>query len=323
MKKTKFFAFMLAAVFASTTIVSCGDDDEEEPITVIPPVATQQNIAELAIASEQTDSLVVALTRAGLVSTFQQAGDYTVFAPNNQAFADFIAATPGINAISDIDETALSNILKYHVLASEVKAAALTETTIAPTLNTTGPGNSNVVLEVDVEGGVTINNNGAFVGSRVLTADIDASNGVVHIIDKLLSPPNVVQLAQADNRFDSLVVAVLRAGLATTLSDANSTFTVFAPTNQAFADYIAASSFNSISEIPVGALSDVLQYHVVSGANVRAADIQPGTVTTLNGDFTIDGTTITTTSNQSVSIIVTDVQGTNGVVHAVDKVLVN
>jgi transforming growth factor-beta-induced protein len=325
MKNVKFLAYLFLGISLSASIVACSDDDEDDVQPTTTNNNSQQNIAQIAIAGDETDSLVVALAQAGLVSTFEGSGNFTVFAPSNQAFADFIAATPGVNLISDIPNTLLTNTLLYHVLNTEVKSADLSDNLYAATLNTEGPNGEAVVLKVNTTNGVSINNN-----ASVLQADIDASNGVIHLIDAVISPKNIVELAINDSRFDSLVVALTQPTFtyATTLSG-NGPFTVFAPTNQAFVDLLATNgSWNNIADIDANLLSAVLEYHVVNGSNERSDALSQGQIiTTLgNGTLTVDlsnGAQLMTsdTSQAAVNIIITDVQGTNGVIHAVESVL--
>lgn len=325
MKNFKILALSLLAVGFSFT--SCSDDDDD---TTTPVAANNnnnaptQNIAELAIADSRTDSLVVALTQANLVSTFQASGTFTVFAPDNQAFRNLLNDL-NVTKIADINNTTLTNILLYHVLGNVVRAGDLTDDTYGTTLNTEGPGGKATVLEIDVTGGAKINNE-----SNITATNIEATNGVIHIIDKVIMPENIVTLAINDERFTSLVAALQVFG--DTLTDVLSgtgPFTVFAPTNDAFTDLLNSNpSWNSLSDIPRATLNAVLRYHVVSGLNVQSGDLmQNQSITTFEGsNLTVDltnGAQLMTASmaQGNVNIIVTDVQGTNGVIHAVDQVL--
>jgi transforming growth factor-beta-induced protein len=173
--------------------------------------------------------------------------------------------------------------------------------------------NNNVKMRIDVGSNVTINGT-----SKVVVANVDVTNGVIHAIDKVLLPPTVVDIAIANPSFSILVEAVVKAGLAQTLSGAGP-FTVFAPTNTAFQALFAALGVSGISALTAEQLIPILQYHVVSG-NVKSSQLSAGSVPTLNGDITISlspSPAINTTSN----IVLTDVQGTNGIVHVIDKVL--
>lgn len=324
MKKLKLFTLLLLGFSLSSIFYACSDDDDDDvqPVVNAQNQNQQKNIAQLASESGQTDSLVVALTYTNLVSTFQGSGDFTVFAPSNTAFASLVASTSGVNKITDFDTTALKNILLYHVLNKEVKASAISNQSYESTLNTEGPGNEETKIFLETSNGVQINKM-----ATVTTADVDATNGVIHIIDNVLMTRDVIQLAQNDDRFDSLVVALSTANLVATIKMSND-ITVFAPTNTAFENLLNNLSLNSISEIRSTLLDSVLKYHVYTGGNVQEDELTPLNGTSISmlgsGSATINltnGKQLTTSSNQNVNIIITDVQGNNGVVHAIDEVM--
>ena len=325
MKNSKLLLMLFLAL--SFSFVACEDDDDDEPA----PTSNNgggdsgQSIAEIAIADDRTDSLVVALSTAGLVQTFQDPGTYTVFAPTNQAFVDLLATDPAWNRISDIPTDVLTSVLTYHVLATEVRAGDLTEDTYGTTLNEQGSDkNENTVLEIDLMPNARINNS-----ATISATDIEANNGVIHIIDAVITPRNTVQLASNDERFTSLVAALQVFG-DTLINDLNglNNSTIFAPTNAAFQALLDSEpTWNSLNDVPRGLLKDVLLYHVNGMANVQSDELMDNqnVATLLSGsDLTIDlssGAKVETGAGQSVNIIVTDVQGTNGVIHAVDQVL--
>ncbi len=326
MKNFKYLLLLFLSV--SISFYSCDDDDDDNN-TPSTPAATgpTQNIAEIAIADSRTDSLVVALSHANLVSTFQGIGNFTVFAPDNQAFRDLLATDMSWNKITDIDTTDLKDVLFYHVLGSKVMSGSLTDDTYATTLNIQGSVNNEAtVIEVDVNGSsVSLNNN-----ASVDQADIEATNGVIHIIDAVIMPRNIVELAINDERFSILVQALQVFG--DTLTGALSgpgPFTVFAPTNDAFQALLDSdSTWNTLSDIPRATLNTVLKYHVIPNANAQSSSLmQSQSLTSLNNlTLTVDlsnGAQLMTSSMEqgNVNIIVTDVQGTNGVVHAVEEVL--
>lgn len=305
---------LLSGIFM---ISSCGSDDDTPD-----PTPDPLDIVETAQATDNLSILVEALTQTGLVSALQADGPLTVFAPTNQAFQDLLDATPAWNSLSDIDNAVLTDVLLFHVLGGEVKAADLSDSYV--TTNSLGPNDEPIVLQVDVTGGVKFN------GSALpVTTDVDATNGVVHIIDEVMLPPSVVSLALNNPVFSSLVSALTRDDLTTdyvSILSGAGPFTVFAPTNDAFQALLDSNAdWNSLADIPVATLEAVLNYHVVNGANVKAGQLTDNqTITTLGGEITTDlvnGAKIETTSNQSVNIILTDVQGSNGVVHAIDAVL--
>jgi len=327
MKKLKSLGLIFLATSLMLGFYACEDD---EPInqgnSIIPPTAPSRSIAEIAIADSRTDSMAVALDVANLNPIFEGPGAFTVFAPNNQAFVDVLASDSTWNRISDINVTALTNLLYYHVLSSKVMSTDLTDDTYGVTLNTQGTASKErTVLEVDITRGATLNNS-----ANITVANLEATNGVIHVINEVLMPQNIVQIALDDERFTSLVTALSVFGdtLTGALSGAGP-FTVFAPTNAAFQRLLDSdTTWNSVRDIPRSTLKSVLEYHVISGANARAVTLrQNQNLTTLNNlTLQVDlssGAQLQTRSmaQRNVNIIVTDVQGTNGVIHAVDEVL--
>lgn len=326
----KFKLFLSIFLSAGIILTACSDDDDDNPA----PVNNNNNnnsgqsIAEIAIGSGQTDSLVVALSQVGLVSTFQGQGTFTVFAPTNQAFVDLLGTNPNWNGIEDIPNTLLTSVLNYHVLPVVVRSTDLTDDLYATTINTSGSSNEAAQIEVDVTGGVELNN-----VASVTQADIEATNGIVHLIDAVLLPANVVDIASADERFSTLVEALTAYqsfNYTTTLAAAGAPgpFTVFAPTNAAFDSLFIALGVSSVGQIDSVTLKNVLEYHVVAEANVQSDQLTQDQVIPTLGDssLTVDlngGAKLMTTnmSQGDVNIIVTDVQTTNGVIHAVDKVM--
>jgi len=275
---------------------------------VILPISNG-SILDAAMGLEDFSSLVAALAKANLASTFMMDGAYTVFAPTNAAFAAFLEA----NSLSfeDLTAEALAPILKYHVLASEVMSSSIA-TGYVNTIYEAQEGRA-VTLYVELDGGVMLN------GSvNVTTADVETSNGVIHVIDGVLSPTSVVDIALNNSSFTQLVEAVVKAGLAETLS-ASGPFTIFAPTDDAFAQLYADLGVSGIEEISAETLIPILQYHVVAG-NVLSSDLSEGDVDTLNGKISIS-LSGPVSINGSSEVIATDIQGTNGVVHVIDEVL--
>ena len=299
---------MMAAV---VVLASCNKDDDDD---MTPMPTPQPNIVEVAASDAQFSTLVAAVTKAGLVDALQADGPMTVFAPTNDAF-DMLFAQLGVSGIDALTAEQLTPILLYHVVSGKVMAADVTSGYI-PTLNTTAPGNNSVLLLADVSKGVQLN------GSANVTAtDIAASNGVIHVIDKVLLPPDVVDMAINNSNFSILVEAVVKAGLVDALKG-EGPFTVFAPTNAAFQALFTQLGVGGIADLTADQLTPILLYHVVSG-NVRAADVTSGMVPTLNPDAMIDievsqsGVTL----NGSANVVATDVQGTNGVIHVIDAVI--
>lgn len=300
--KLSLFALLMSGLF-----VACDDDDNgEDPMPM--------NIAEIVANDANFSTLLSALERTGLDATLaSDANTFTVFAPDNDAFDAL-----GVD-LSTLSDDELTNILLYHVLGAEVNSGGIAEgDNYVTTASTAAPGDNQLSLYINnTSGDITLN------GSTAVTmADVDATNGVVHIIDEVLLPPTVVDHALNNTAFTELVGALGTADgdLVTTLSG-DGPFTVFAPVN---------SAFEAISGVVDGLtaeqLRDVLLYHVVDG-NVRSGDLSDGMMVSpllMGTSFTvnIDGSvTITDGSGATVNVALTDVQGTNGVVHVIEGVL--
>ncbi|UAM98519.1 fasciclin domain-containing protein [Polaribacter litorisediminis] len=309
---------LLPVLIFAVLFQSCSDDED-----VMQTVPTN-TIVDVAMANNLT-SLVAAATRANLVSTLASEGNFTVFAPTNVAFQELLDSNPAWNTVNDIPVETLEAVLLFHTLDSKVMSTDLSDTYVN-TLST-GPNGEALSLQVKVSGGV------AFNGDASPTAvDVDATNGVVHVINKVMLPPNVVTLALNNAGFTSLVAALTDSRHTTdfvSVLSGTGPFTVFAPTNDAFQNLLDSNSdWNTLADVPVATLDAVLKYHVVNGLNVQADQLTNGAVPVIGGSITVDlsnGAQIKTTSNQTVNILVgaatNDVQGTNGVIHAIDAVL--
>jgi len=280
-----------------------------------------QTVVELAVATPTLSTLVVALTNASLVTTLSGAGPFTVFAPTNAAFAALPATGPTSlsSLLEPVNIATLQNVLKYHVVSGKILAAAITNNQVVETL-ATAPGNK-VSASVNADSGKVFIN-----AAQVTTADVEATNGVVHIINAVLIPPtqNIVALAQATTTLSTLVSGLVAANLTTTLSAAGP-FTVFAPTNAAFTALPSTGDTSLASLLEPAnkaALTSVLTYHVVSGNLQAASIINNQLVKTLEGSDVKanikDGSLFINTAKVTTA----DVEATNGVVHIINAVLI-
>lgn len=308
---------MLVFAIAISTF-SCSDDDNNQP----------QTIADIASANPNLSILVQALNRAGLVSTFDSTGDYTVFAPTNDKFNAFLSAN-NFATINDVPLPLLTEVLKNHVLAESFTSSELSTGYVKTLAKGSASSTNTLSMYIDLTSGVKINGGASNGGANVVltSANIQASNGVIHVVDNVIGLPNVVNHAIANPNFSSLVSTLTGAGqpdFVTILSGVGP-FTVFAPTNAAFTALgpeLAAIPFTPTTS----QLTTVLQYHVVSPANVLAGTISNGMMVTplAGGIFTINttsGAKITDEFGRETNIVATDVQASNGVIHVVDRVL--
>jgi transforming growth factor-beta-induced protein len=301
--RTKFAMSLVAVALFAVVLVSCSDDENAPRPT--------QSIVGLAQGNGNLSLLVSALSRfPDLVSTLNGSGSFTVFAPTNDAFTALLSAV-GQTSLDDIPDDVLRDVLQYHVLATAVQSSQLTNGNVA----TVGGEN----ITVSITSGVRLNNT-----VNVVAANVLATNGVVHVVDAVLVPPSIVPIvgtivapAYFNKNFTTLIAAVRAASptvLQTLLNSDKKT--LFAPTNAAF-------TAAGITTLPDQAtLNAVLTYHVLSG-EVRAADIATGSSapTTLNGKIYLSKGTSGVFINGTTQVTATDIAGSNGVVHVINRTL--
>ncbi|WP_298238042.1 fasciclin domain-containing protein [uncultured Algibacter sp.] len=283
------------------------------------------NLVELA--SSFTDSpnfsiLIAAAIRANLAGALLDVSPETVFAPTNMAFKTFLAAgsdEEAINTINSLAPEAVASILTYHLIDGYVFSNQLSNGYV-PTLN-------GAAVNVSLDMGPMIND------ANVVVANVQATNGVIHVIDKVLSPPtmNLVDLASSfAPEFSVLLAAATKAGLAGVLMGDGTyeQLTVFAPTNQAFLNLLdSLDGYSSLddfdTEEDIALLTSILLYHVAEG-RIYSSDLSNEPVGTLGGSFDLSGLSITTSSMGTANLVpsLLDIQATNGVIHVVDAVLV-
>ncbi len=258
--------------------------------------AATQDIVETAASAGAFTVLAGALFKAGLVDALKGDGPFTVFAPTDDAFAKLPAST-----LDSLSKEALAAILSYHVVSGAVPSTAVKAGAVKML--------SGLSAFLGTEGGVTIN------GASVTTPDVAATNGVIHVIDTVILPPNLVEAAQLAGGFSTLISAVGTAGLGGALSDPAASLTVFAPTDMAF----AALPEGTLKALTKEQLTGILTYHVVAG-QVLSTGLMSGEVETLNGaKVTVDlsdGVKI-----DEASVVLADIVTSNGVIHVIDKVL--
>lgn len=299
------------------TLLSCSDDDSNN-------MPQNNSIAAIASRTTQFSVLVDALERADLVTTLDGSGSFTVFAPTNTAFSNFLSAN-GFASLDDVPVATLREILLNHVVEGTNLSSNLS-TGYVKTLGKGSASTSNTLsMYVNVSTSVMLNG-----VSTVTTADIMADNGVIHEVNAVIGLPTIVTHATANSNFSTLVTALTRndqpdfVGILS--GSTNSPFTVFAPTNLAFGDLLTELGASSLDDIDQSTLENTLKYHVVAGANVLSTSLTNNMmVTTFQGqDFTVmttGGAKITDANGRVSNIIATDVQCANGVIHVLDKVI--
>jgi uncharacterized surface protein with fasciclin (FAS1) repeats len=306
--------FLAGAFLSTTALVFTNCKKKNDPVPT-----SSKTITQIVVDDDNFSTLEAAVLKAKLETTLAGVGPFTVFAPDNTAFAASGITSQVLATLTDIQ---VKNILLYHTLAANVPAANVPA----------GP-NAKVITASGDSVFLTKNTAGVFVnGIKVKQADIFASNGVIHAIEKVLIPPagNLVVTAQANPDFSYLVAAILKASTGKTnvagLLSGSGIYTVFAPTNKAF----IGAGFPTIASIQAAdpdVLTSILTYHVIA-ARVFSSDLtnnaQP---TTLNGGKV----TIKLTSGAQVlgvgngtnasNITATNIMASNGVIHVIDRVL--
>jgi transforming growth factor-beta-induced protein len=288
-----------AGVAVAVLAASACDDD---PVQVVP----EPTIIEVAAQAGSFNTLLTALDAAGLTSTLEGEGPFTVFAPSDEAFAKIPS-----DALSALlaDQALLTAVLTYHVVPGRVSASEVAGLPSAPTVN------GKALAVSVVNGGVKVD------GANVVSTDIEAGNGIIHVIDDVLSPQpilDLVQTAQKAGSFSTLLAAVDAAGLTATLKGAGP-FTLFAPTDAAFAA-LPAGTVEALLADPT-ALASILTYHVVAGEVTSEQVVGLSSATTVNGaDIAISVSGSNVMVNDA-NVVAVDVRATNGVIHVIDKVI--
>jgi len=317
--KTKFaFVFVLLAL----VLAACGPQATPAPEPTAIPEPTPEpempkTIVDIAAEDGRFDTLVTAVQAADLAGTLSSEGPFTVFAPTDEAFAALPEGT--LDALL-ADIPALTDILLYHVLSGEVMASDVVGLD-GQSAETALKGKS-VAIKVDADR-VILNDN-----VNVVITDIEASNGVIHVIDAVLLPPSdedamsdkmdIVDTAVADGRFTTLVAAVEAAGLVDALKG-EGPFTVFAPTDEAFAALPEGTVEALLADIPT--LTDILLYHVVEGKVMAADVVELSQAMTLNGQYVDIAVEDGKVMIDGAEVIITDIETSNGVIHVIDAVI--
>ena len=298
------------------TMTSCGDDD---PIVTTPEEMT---IAEIVQGDDNFSSLLAALEKTQLTSVLNGTDNFTVFAPQNDAFATFLSEK-GFANLDAVPTATLTQILLNHVVSGSVKSTDLT-TGYIKNLAQEPTTENNLNAYVNTSGGVTINGS-----TTVISADVSATNGTVHVVNSVIDLPNIVTFAVNNPDLSILVQALTRPSFGSTYTDiltGAGPFTVFAPDNDAFVNLLGLLNVSSLDDIDDETLQNVLNYHVIAGANVLASTLtDEQTAATFQGsDITIDldnGAQIKEGASGPSNITATDIQSYNGVIHVIDSVL--
>lgn len=269
----------------------------------------EKNIVETAVEAGSFKTLAAALTAADLVEAVKGPGPFTVFAPTDEAFAKLPKGTVE-TLLKPENKSKLQDILKYHVVSGKVMAADVVKVKGAVALN-------GQRIDVKVDGGkVSVDN------ANVVKTDIGCTNGVIHVIDSVILPASdaIPVVADKAGKFKTLLAAVKAAGLAEALSG-EGPFTVFAPTDEAFAKIPSATLNDLLKPENKEKLASILKYHVVSGRVYSEAAVAAKSANTLQGAAVAIKATDKGAFVNDAKIIATDVDASNGVIHIIDSVI--
>ncbi|MHC4218624.1 MAG: fasciclin domain-containing protein [Planctomycetota bacterium] len=266
------------------------------------------DIVDTAVAAGSFQTLAAALQAAGLVDALKADGPFTVFAPTDEAFAKLPSGTVEM-LVKPENKALLTSILTYHVVPGDLPAAAVITRTSAPTLN-------GQRIDITVDRGVRVDQ------ANVIKTDIACSNGTIHVIDRVIMPSTdtILDTAAKAGSFETLAAAIRTAGLVQALAG-DGPFTVFAPTDAAFAKLPAGTVENLLKPQNRHQLIEILKYHVVPGRIYASDALVAETAETVQGSrvrFSLDGNGLMV---NDASIVQADIEASNGVIHVVDEVI--
>jgi uncharacterized surface protein with fasciclin (FAS1) repeats len=297
----------LAAMSALAIVAACGGGDDD-----------LDNVVQIARSDSRFSILAEAVVAADLADTLSGPGPFTVFAPTNAAFAALLSELGVSKDELLANKPLLTAVLQYHVLSGTVRKA---DVPLGKAISPLAGG----IFKIDSVGSELVITDGRNRNATIVQTDIPAANGVLHVIDTVILPADktIVETAIATPAFSILVDAVVAAGLVDTLSGPGP-FTVFAPTDAAFAALLAELGVTKDELLADTALlTKVLTYHVVPG-RVLKADVPVGVaIATVQGEtFTVNSSlVITDQRDRTANITATDVLASNGVIHVIDTVI--
>ncbi len=305
MFKSNLLSLLFISLLSITVFTSCDNDDDD--------AVPERTISEIVAEDANFSILADALARVNLTATLESDGPFTVFAPNDDAFQN---AGIDIDALTDAE---LAEVLLYHVFGGQIlRSTDIPDGLVyLSTAANTGPNTAPLTLLLEKSFNDVILNSDV----QVTAPDIEAGNGIIHVIDGVLIPLDLVGHVTANPNFSELAnaIGVASGDLGSVLSGTGP-FTVLAPQDAAFAQVQ-----NIVMDFTPEQFEKLLTYHVISG-NVRFQDLTAGVVPTVNGEEIVVNDPVsllelTDAQGNIVNILFTDVQATNGVIHIVNEVL--
>ena len=295
---------LLSVVFASSAALAGSCNSKTQKVA-----KAEMDIVDTAVSAGSFNTLVAAVKAAGLVDALKGDGPFTVFAPTDDAFAALPEGTVE-NLLKPDNKEQLVAILTYHVVSGKFDSAAVSHSDGAESLN-------GQRIPFTTNDGVMVGN------ATVVKADIGTSNGIIHVIDKVILPSNqnIVETASSTGSFATLLTAAKAAGLAEALTG-EGPFTVFAPTDDAFAKLPEGMVESLLKPESKEKLAAILKYHVIPGRVYSGAAVDAGKAETLQGDnvhISVEGSSVKVNDAQ---VVKADIDTTNGVIHVIDTVII-
>lgn len=303
------------------TFLSCSKEEAE----VVEPA--QSTLYDLVANSMNYSYLEAALRMTNLDEVLGGDDVYTLYAPDNNAFIGFLMRS-GFNSLEEVPRETLKQILLNHVMIGQMEYRDFKSGYFQTAATSAVNGNAMSIYINQVNMRVTLNGE-----SRIVQGNVRASNGIIHVVDRIIPLPSLVTFVLADPLLYNLAVALTRNDLTVdftaVLSTQNGTspapFTVFAPNNLAFLDLLTELGVDRLSAIDEPTLNSTLNHHVVGEINTLSSDLSDNLlINTLEGEITANvtgGASLTDGNNRVSNIIVVDVQANNGVLHIIDKVI--
>ena len=278
-------------------------------LTTVVAHPASKDIVDTAVGAGSFKTLVAAVKAAGLVDTLKGKGPFTVFAPTDEAFAKLPKGTVE-SLLKPENKAKLQAILTYHVVPGKVMAADVVRITGAVSVQ------GQQIDVVAKDGRVMVD------GANVVKTDIACSNGVIHVIDSVILPADkdIVDTAVAAGSFKTLAAALNAAGLVDTLKG-EGPFTVFAPTDEAFAKLPAGTVESLLLPENKEKLVAVLTYHVVSGKVLANDVVKLTSARTVNGKEVAINVSDKGVMVDAATVVKTDIEASNGVIHVIDSVI--
>ena len=301
--------------------MSCSKEEAE----VVEPA--QSTLYDLVANSMNYSYLEAALRMTNLDEVLVGDDVYTLYAPDNNAFIGFLMRS-GFNSLEEVPRETLKQILLNHVMIGQMEYRDFKSGYFQTAATSPVNGNAMSIYINQVNMRVTLNGE-----SRIVQGNVRASNGIIHVVDRIIPLPSLVTFVLADPLLYNLAVALTRNDLTVdftaVLSTQNGTspapFTVFAPNNLAFLDLLTELGVDRLSAIDEPTLNSTLNHHVVGEINTLSSDLSDNLlINTLEGEITANvtgGASLTDGNNRVSNIIVVDVQANNGVLHIIDKVI--